>query len=229
MISETEFIEKLLKHYTPKELAGKKITDKRGGNNTIHTWDFELKGEISARQRDLLNALITERRKKKWAKELGIDGADGIPLSLEQIRSFFPDEDLESLLEDLVKKGYLNKSYPKVRRDDYSVQDTSLPVGYSITAGQLSCRINRILGDNDICPTLTSTDMSHIYIALAETIRPFSVREALRLMGFDDDFKIVVPVTHMYKQIGNSIVVNVLESIFAQIDWKKILDESYGE
>ena len=36
-------------------------------------------------------------------------------------------------------------------------------------------------------------------------------------MGYDDDFKIVVPDQQMYRQSGNSIVVNVLESIIKEI------------
>ncbi|CDT75683.1 hypothetical protein BN1095_7250001 [Clostridioides difficile] len=35
-------------------------------------------------------------------------------------------------------------------------------------------------------------------------------RECLRLMGFRDDFKILVSDTQMYRQAGNSIVVDVL-------------------
>lgn len=48
-------------------------------------------------------------------------------------------------------------------------------------------------------------------------IRQMTYRECLRLMGFSDDFKVVVPNVHAYRQIGNSIVVNVLESIFTKI------------
>lgn len=47
--------------------------------------------------------------------------------------------------------------------------------------------------------------------------RKLTPRECLRLMGFSDDFKIVVPDNKMYRQSGNSIVVNVLESIFQSI------------
>ena len=43
--------------------------------------------------------------------------------------------------------------------------------------------------------------------------RKLTPRECLRLMGFSDKFKIVVPDQQMYRQAGNSIVVNVLESI----------------
>lgn len=40
-------------------------------------------------------------------------------------------------------------------------------------------------------------------------IRKLTPRECLRLMGFDDSFKIVVSNTQAYRQAGNSIVVNV--------------------
>ena len=47
--------------------------------------------------------------------------------------------------------------------------------------------------------------------------RKFTPRECLRMMGFDDTFKIVVSDTETYKQAGNSIVIPVLESIFKAI------------
>ena len=48
--------------------------------------------------------------------------------------------------------------------------------------------------------------------------RKLTPRECLRLMGFDDTFKIVVPDTAAYKQSGNSIIVNVLMAILKQMD-----------
>lgn len=48
-------------------------------------------------------------------------------------------------------------------------------------------------------------------------IRQLSYRECFRLMGFKDDFKIVVPNVPAYRQAGNSIVVNVLVEIFRVI------------
>ena len=48
-------------------------------------------------------------------------------------------------------------------------------------------------------------------------IRKLTPRECLRLMGYDDEFKIVVPDQQMYRQSGNSIVVNVLESIIKEL------------
>lgn len=48
--------------------------------------------------------------------------------------------------------------------------------------------------------------------------RKLTPRECLRLMGFDDTFKIVVSDTETYKQSGNSIVVNVLMALLKQMD-----------
>ena len=47
--------------------------------------------------------------------------------------------------------------------------------------------------------------------------RCLTPRECLRLMGYDDSFKIVVPDTQMYRQCGNSIAVNVIMEIVNQI------------
>lgn len=52
-------------------------------------------------------------------------------------------------------------------------------------------------------------------------IRKLTPRECYRLMGFDDeDFdraKEVNSETQLYKQAGNSIVVDVLEAIFKEM------------
>lgn len=56
------------------------------------------------------------------------------------------------------------------------------------------------------------------YVTHLGKIRKLTPRECLRLMGFPDDFKIVVSDTQMYRQTGNSIVVNVLIALFKQID-----------
>ena len=48
-------------------------------------------------------------------------------------------------------------------------------------------------------------------------VRMFTPRECLRLMGFPDSFKIVVNDNLMWRQAGNSIVVNVLEALMKQL------------
>lgn len=63
------------------------------------------------------------------------------------------------------------------------------------------------------------------YVTTYGKIRRLIPRECLRLMGFTDDFKIVVADTPMYKQAGNSVVVDVLmgiiEEIYKSMEWIK--------
>lgn len=49
------------------------------------------------------------------------------------------------------------------------------------------------------------------------SVRMLSEREAHRLMGFTDDYDIVVSRAQAYKQAGNSIVVDVLIVILKDI------------
>jgi len=56
------------------------------------------------------------------------------------------------------------------------------------------------------------------YVTHTGRIRKLTPRECLRLMGFRDDFKIVVSNTQLYRQAGNSIVVDVLIALMLKID-----------
>ena len=55
------------------------------------------------------------------------------------------------------------------------------------------------------------------YVTTNGRIRALTVRETYRLMGFPDDFKIVVSKAQALKQSGNSIVVDVLINILKEI------------
>ena len=55
------------------------------------------------------------------------------------------------------------------------------------------------------------------YVTTNGRIRALTVRETYRLMGFPDDYKIVVSKAQALKQSGNSIVVDVLINILKQI------------
>ena len=57
-----------------------------------------------------------------------------------------------------------------------------------------------------------------------EFIRKLTPREWARLQGFPDNFKLIVADTHLYKQLGNTVTVTVIEAIAENI--KKILDEN---
>ena len=77
--------------------------------------------------------------------------------------------------------------------------------------------------DLDIArPLLTTMHKMHRagvdnYVTTEGRLRKLTPRECMRLMGFSDDFKIVVSDTSAYQQAGNSIVVDVLIHIMESI------------
>lgn len=65
------------------------------------------------------------------------------------------------------------------------------------------------------------------YVTTNGRVRALTVREAHRLMGFPDSYKIVVSKAQAYKQAGNSIVVDVLMNIVKEI--AKVEGWEYGK
>ena len=211
--SDSDFVKLLLKNFSVEELQGKSIKDKRGGKNNIHSWDIECKGSVTEKEKNLMNKILTERRKKKWAEEFGVDWMDGMPLTLEQIKTFFDDASLEKILESLVSKGYLKKEFPKKKVGNRRIEDKNLPQGYNIVAGKLSFEINKILNPKEIAPTLVAMDMQKIFVVDGEGLRPLSMREGLRLFGYPDDFKFEISAKEGYDLLGNTVAVPVIEEI----------------
>lgn len=218
---DTEFTRLLMSHFSKKELYGKSIKDKRGGCDNIHSWDIELKGTVSLKQKELLNMMLRERRKKKWALMHGIDWMDGMPLTEEMIKEFYKGDNLTEMLEDLVKKGYLKKEYPKSLVVERSIwgerlirkQDTTKKIGYNIVAGKLSFEINKILDPHGIAPTLVAMDMKKVFVVDNEGVRPLTLREGLRLFGYPDDFKFPVNQDEGFDLLGNTVAVPVITAI----------------
>lgn len=219
--SNTPFIRALLKHFSIEQLYGKSIKDKRGGDTNIHSWDLEIKGPVSSRQKELLGTILTERRKKKWADIIGIDWMDGMPLTFKQIQSFFDASDLEEMLEDLTAKGYLKFEHPKKlvqkkagkRIIKYRDYDISKPKGYNIVAGKLSFEINKVLSPDDIAPTLVAMDMQKLYVGDKGGLRRLTLREGLRLCGYPDDIKFNVSEKEGFDLLGNTVVVPVIKAV----------------
>lgn len=219
---KTKFIKLLLKKFTIPELYGKSIKDKRGGSANIHSWDIDLKGKTTKAEKELLNLILTERRKKKWAEIYKIDWMDGMPLTLEMIASFYSGKNLETLLEGLVKKGYLVFEHPKKKvttvnaagvASSSRVPDTTLPKGYNIVTGKLSFEINKVLDPASIAPTLVAMDMQKLVVADGNGIRKLTLREGLRLFGYPEDYKFDVSEKDGFDLLGNTVVVPVIKAV----------------
>lgn len=230
---ETTFIKNLLEKYNVTELYGKAIKDKRGGENNIHSWDLELKGHINQEQKELLSELLKARRKKEWAEIKGIKWMDGMPLTLEEIASFYKPiffssnlQGLKNLLDDLVEKNYLKYEYPK---DEYEIQNNlgnlvkkrlprkDLPKGYNIVTGKLSFEINKILDPKDIAPTLVATDMERIAVVDGQGIRKLTNREGLRLFGFPESFQLDLPIKQAFDLLGNTVPIPVVKKVSTRL------------
>lgn len=224
---DSHFTKCLLSHYKPEELYGKAIKDKRGGEQNIHSWDIGLRGEITDEQKTLIEQLFRERRKKHWAEEIGIKWMDGMPLTTEQISTFNDAENLQEMLDDLVKKGYLKKEHPKnlitttlldgsTRTE--RMQDTSKPIGYNIVAGKLSFEFTKILDPNDVAPTLVAMDASHLGVVDGDGVRRLTIREGLRLFGYPESYDLSIfeskgGLSKAFDLLGNTVVVPVVESV----------------
>lgn len=215
--AENRFTQLLLSQYTVPELLGKSVKDKRGGGNNIHSWDIEYKGAVTAEEKILLNRMLTERRKKKWADFYGIEWMDGMPLTLDCIRTFYDHPDLERMLERLVALKYLKKERPKRLVNGRRVRDPALPVGYNIVAGKMSFEVSTILDPQGISPTLVAMDMRHIYVGDGDGIRPLSLREGLRLFGYPDGFAFGVTTEEGYDLLGNTVVVPVIRAVAGRL------------
>lgn len=219
---DTPFVRTLLSHFSIEQLYGKSIKDKRGGDSNIHSWDLEIKGSVSFNQKKLLDTILTERRKKKWAEVIGIDWMDGMPLTLEQIHSFYDDPNLEEMLKDLTQKGYLKFEHPKklirgknakgviITHRDY---DTCKPKGYNIVAGKLSFEVNKVMSPNEIAPTLVAMDMQKLYVGDNGGLRRLTLREGLRLCGYPDEMKFNVCEKDGFDLLGNTVVVPVIKAV----------------
>ena len=82
-------------------------------------------------------------------------------------------------------------------------------------------RRGRVQENGTICPTITATETGICKIESLIRIRKLTPKECFRLMGFDDDdyeaASKVVSNSQMYKQTGNSIVVDVLYYILVEL------------
>lgn len=208
------FTRKLFSHFTPEQVVGKAIKDKRGGTDNIHSWEIGLKGETTQEQSEFLNLLLLERRKRKWAAEIGIDWMDGMPLTEKQIATFYPRENLKEFLDQLVDMGYLTLEYPRKKDNNRRVPDETKPKGYNIVAGKLSFEFTKILDPADLAPTLVAMDVSHLGVIDNGGLRRLSIREGQRLCGFPEDYDLsFLKESEAFDLLGNTVCIPVIKAI----------------
>ena len=153
---------------------------------------------------------------------------DGIPLTLEQIKTFYNVENLKETLDDLVQKGYLVFEHPKnivtviengvsVKKREY---DISKEKGYNIVVGKLSFPFTTFVNPNNILPTLTATDIEKIGVVNDNNIRKLTIRECLRAFGYPEEYSVKCfdlnkkkNLRELYDLLGNTVVVPVVKEV----------------
>lgn len=168
------------------------MIDYRGGNS-LHSWELGTKGHCSSEERALMNAIIGNRRKKHFGVE-----QDGKELTIEQIKTFWEDANLEGLLASLVSKGYLRVIKNK----------------YNPTCGNMSFEVFKFLDPDSISITIVTSDAHRLGIVQNGLPRRITPRECARLQGFPDSFILNPNDAFAYRQLGNSVSVPVITAIF---------------
>lgn len=119
-------------------------------------------------------------------------------------------------LETLRKHKERHKS--KGNGFGYEVRDLEAKAGAVVCGGM--GRERNLIVDNRLTDY---TPVTHIKGRVnREGIRKMTPREWARLQGFPENFKLELADTHLYKQLGNSVTVNVIEAIAKEI--KKVLE-----
>ena len=135
----------------------------------------------------------------------------------------------------VVVNEYSEKSLEKIKNnirdvDGCSATRTANPQRATIDNGNLvvignyspsGYNASRIVDSDGIAPTVMENHGTVTATNIGLRIRKLTPKECWRLMGFDDeDFEKASKVNsnaQLYKQAGNSIVVNVLETIFKEL------------
>ena len=109
-------------------------------------------------------------------------------------------------IRQATKKGYIECELG-------GVADLSYP--------ESKTRRGRVQENGQICPTITATETGVCRIESPIRIRKLTPKECFRLMGFSDEnfeaAKKMVSNSQLYKQAGNSIVVDVLYYILVEL------------
>lgn len=208
---------KLLQLHIDKNIYGYKLQDKRGGSQNIHSWEIGFNGILNQEEQLLMNKIMLERRKKHWAKKKNIIWMDGMPLTEEEISTFYQHSNLKLLLQNLVDKKYLKLEKCKDLKNGKRVYKEDSEYGYNICKGKLSFPISRILDPNTVSPTLTATDSHKLSVIIDDSyIRKLTTSELKSICGYPEWFSIPEDV-NKYDLFGNTVIPKIITEIMTII------------
>ncbi|MFX4231412.1 DNA (cytosine-5-)-methyltransferase [Aliarcobacter butzleri] len=132
------------------------------------------------------------------------------------------DENEYTLIDNPVKQpsglifvGYRNKEIWKK-----GVRDNTLHLS------RVHRQPNRIYSIDGYHPTIPSQEIAgrfFIYLPEERRVRKLTINECYRIMGFEDNFIKSTKKSEQYKQIGNSVAINLINEIAKNIKKQKLL------
>ena len=173
------------------KLHGYRLIDYRGGKS-LHSWELGMKGICTPAEIHFMNLLIKNRRKPIFGRD-----KDGKKLTLEQIKTFYKDDDIHEVIASLLRHRYLKEVDGR----------------YNPVCGNMSFEVFKFLDPESIAITLTSSDANHLGVIQNNFARRITPRECARLQGFPDEFQPHPIDSFAYKQLGNSVSVPVIEAV----------------
>ena len=126
------------------------------------------------------------------------------PLGISVLKNHNSAKNLNEILESSVDKKYFvreaikNSRIARMKKEIAKPYITHENVGGSITPHHFSCALRAGASANYL---------------LVNNERRLSEREMLRLQGFPESYKVVVPYSAFKKQIGNSVAVPMIEAV----------------
>jgi DNA (cytosine-5)-methyltransferase 1 len=144
-----------------------KLCNVRGGVRAVLLGRYQRFSVVSVKNEKDVLVLLRSLRRKHRVRDFG--DADPVPISLLQQEY---GKGVSSILESLIKKGFVRK----VEEFTYDLTMT------------FNGKYRRLAWDMP-SPTVDTRFGSPVYFLHPEKNRGFTVREAARIQGFDDDFE----------------------------------------
>jgi DNA (cytosine-5)-methyltransferase 1 len=161
---------------------------------TLGNWASRV--NVQKKKSIFLNSLIGNRRKKTFGTH-----QDGKSLTKEQIKTFYKEDDIDTILDSLVSKGYLSSNENK----------------YNPVAGNMSFEVFKFLDPESISITLTASDTNRLGVIQHGKARKLTPQECVRLQGFPETYKLLDNDNAVYKQMGNAVSVPVIETVISDL------------
>lgn len=170
---------------------GKKLSNVRGGSNSVHTWSIpDVFGEVTDDERELLETLLKYRRRFR-VRNFG----DADPVADNTLENHYK-KPYKRNLRSLIKKGYV------------VVKGEGL---YDLK-GAFNGKYRRLSYEKPSYTVDTNFGNPKYFLHPDEN-RGFSIREAARIQSFPDHFVFEGTTLQQFRMIGNAVPPHISEKL----------------